>query len=445
MSKYTPIDKWHGEIRQFDVNELVEGGTTGLDNIPHQQLADSLFHLKKRIEAIEKRGGIVILPDAASIITTDKGNGAGDVTFRDNSPATDGKPVSIEQIIRSGVGCGNVTNTKKTGTVSNGQLTVGFVSPADIAAEDICEVKYVATNTATGETVTKVIQGLNTGSDLKFPKTVIDIIGYKDGDYSASHFDGENTRVYLTNAQNGHEIVVTRTASAVNSVTTGGWGNIASGVVQWGTADIEGFHAKLYTEESYRKTERNMYTMTYIAEDKDDITRKALHLRKMRGASWGTQPRLPSQEDAEIYGFGEAVKLTDDTVDIYFIASNSTKSIAEGKELTISMFSSYSAPNPNGTALPVSRKAGAGDIVRATVQNGIAHFPNIPIPKLSVELLDREELKSINYEIGTPDIPYAGDGTGFEEFDTSSKASICRGRRDYDERYITEQIEGLDL
>lgn len=349
MSNYKPKDKWHSTIRQFDINEIVEGGSTGLDNIPHQQLADNLLHLEKRIAAIEEGGGY---------------------------------------------------------------------TPPDT--------------------------GGDTGGDTT-PDLTIDIVGYKDGDYNASHFQGSEMKVNLTDAQNGHEIVVTRKASAVNSETTGGWGNIASGVVKWGTADIEGFHAKLYTEERYRELERDMFTMTYIAEDKDDSTRKALYLRKVRGASWDKKPRETYQEEADFYGFGEEVKLNDDTVDIYFIASGTTKAQAEGKELTISMFSSYSAPNPNGSGLPVSRKAGAGDISRAFVENGIAHFPNVPIPKLSEDLLEGEELTVISYEIGTPDIPYAGDGTGFEEFDTSSKTSICRGSRDYDERYVTEQIEGLDL
>ncbi|WP_201585226.1 hypothetical protein [Psychrobacter sp. HII-4] len=57
MSSYTPKDKWHPTIRQFDINEIVEGGSTGLDNIPHQQLADNLLHLEKRIAAIEEGSG----------------------------------------------------------------------------------------------------------------------------------------------------------------------------------------------------------------------------------------------------------------------------------------------------------------------------------------------------------------------------------------------------
>lgn len=360
MSSYTPKDKWHPTIRQFDINEIVEGGSTGLDNIPHQQLADNLLHLEKRIAAIE--GGGSTPPD------TGGGDTGGD----------------------------------------------------------------------TG--------GGDTGGDTT-PDVTIDIVGYKDGDYNASHFQGESLKVNLTNAQNGHEIYVMRSAEALNSNTTGGWGNDGSGIVKWGVADITGFHAKLHTAAHYQELAENMYTMTYIAIDNatKGTPQEARFLRKVRGKSWKKKPRAPYQANAAFYGFGETVKLTDDTVDIYFIASELTKAEAEGKELTISMFSSYSAPNPNGSGLPVSRKAGAGDIARAFVENGIAHFPNVPIPKLSEDLLEGEELKTINYEIGTPDIPYAGDGTGFEEFDSSSKASICRGSRNYNERYVTEQIEGLDL
>lgn len=53
MSNYTPKDVWHPAIRQFDINEIVEGGDNGLDNIPHQQLADCILHLKNRLEAVE--------------------------------------------------------------------------------------------------------------------------------------------------------------------------------------------------------------------------------------------------------------------------------------------------------------------------------------------------------------------------------------------------------
>ena len=54
-------------------------------------------------------------------------------------------------------------------------------------------------------------------------------------------------------------------------------------------------------------------------------------------------------------------------------------------------------------------------------------------------------ITDIYYEVGTPDIPYTGDGTGFTDFDSTATTAICRGQRNYKERYVTEQIEGLDL
>lgn len=49
MSEYIPQNQWHPAIRQFDINEIVEGGEAGLDNIPHHQLADCVWHLLDRI------------------------------------------------------------------------------------------------------------------------------------------------------------------------------------------------------------------------------------------------------------------------------------------------------------------------------------------------------------------------------------------------------------
>lgn len=357
MSSYTPKDKWHPTIRQFDINEIVEGGSTGLDNIPHQQLADNLLHLEKRIAAIE--GGGSTPPD------TGGGDTGGD----------------------------------------------------------------------TG--------GGDTGGDT-MPDVTIDIVGYKDGDYNASHFQGESLKVNLTNAQNGHEIYVMRSAEALNSNTTGGWGNDGSGIVKWGVADITGFHAKLHTAAHYQELAENMYTMTYIAIDNatKGTPQEARFLRKVRGKSWKKKPRAPYQANAAFYGFGETVKLTDDTVDIYFIASELTKAEAEGKELTVSLITKYS----NGGMSPTTGIIGSAvDVVRAIVTNGIAHFPNVPIPKNPKGTDDGGYISYINYEIGTPDMPYTGDGTGFIEFDSTATTAICRGQRNYKERYVTEQIEGLDL
>ena len=451
MSTYTPKDQWHGGIRQFDINEIVEGGSAGLDNIPHQELADNLFHLMKRLEVVERKGGVITLPNAPSITTTDQGTGSGLVVFKHNNPATNGQSIEVVQTIRSGTGCSNLINITKTGVFADGQMTIGFAKPAEVAIADICEVKYVATNVVTNQSATIVVQGAKSEAVMVFPKPTIDIVGYKDGDSNASHFQGENLKVNMTNAQNGHEIYIQRSAEALNSNTTSGWGNDGSGIVQWGTANIKGIHSKLYTAAHYQELAQNMYTMTYVATDNDtkNTAQEARFLRKVRGASWHKKPRLPYQADAAFYGFGETVKLTDDTVDIYFIASGLTKAQAEGKELTISLYTIYTKQGTGGGIgtgqVPTADRPSLVDVARATVINGIAHFAGIPIPKKASPLEEGEKLASFAYEVGTPDIPYTGDGTGFTLFDSTATTAICRGQRNYSDRYITEQIEGLDL
>lgn len=288
-----------------------------------------------------------------------------------------------------------------------------------------------------------------TPTPTPLPTKTIDIVGYKDGDYNASHFQGESLKVNLTNAQNGHEIYVMRSAEALNSNTTGGWGNDGSGVVKWGVADITGFHAKLHTAAHYQELAENMYTMTYIAIDNatKGTPQEARFLRKVRGKSWKKKPRAPYQADAAFYGFGETVKLTDDTVDIYFIASELTKAEAEGKELTVSLYSLYNRVGGSfgggGAIVPEDRMSSV-DAARAVVTNGIAHFANVPIPK-KANPAEGQGITYIYYEVGTPDIPYTGDGTGFIEFDSTATTAICRGQRNYKERYVTEQIEGLSF
>ena len=451
MSTYTPKDKWHAGIRQFDINEIVEGGSTGLDNIPHQELADNLFHILKRLEVVEKKGNIITSPNAPSVTTTDTGSGSGLVVFKHNNPATNGQSIQVVQTIRSGVGCSSLIDTTKSGVFANGEMTVGFAKPAEVAINDICEVRYIATNMTTNESVTVVVEGNKTGAVLAYPKPTIDIVGYKDGDYNASHFQGENLKVNMTNAQNGHEIYIQRSAEALNSNTTSGWGNDGSGIVKWGTADIKGIHAKLYTAERYQELAQNMYTMIYVATDNatKGTPQEARFLRKVRGKSWSKKPRFPYQANAAFYGFGETVKLTDDTVDIFFIASDLTKAEAEGKELTVSLYSLYNRAGTSGggidtgAAVPEDRTSSV-DAVRAVVTNGIAHFANVPIPK-KANPAEGQKITMIYYEIGTPDIPYTGDGTGFTEFDGTATTAICRGQRYYNERYITEQIEGLSF
>ncbi len=450
MSNYTPKDKWHPQIRQFDINEIVEGGEVGLDNIPHQQLADCLFHLKKRIENIETKGGTITVPNAPTITTTDQGTGSGLVYFNHNDPTANGQSIQIVQTIKHGSGCAILTDTTKAEALTGGQATIGFAKPDGIALQDICEVRYIATNTVSGVTTTIVVQGSKSGVGASYPKNTIDIVGYKDGDYNASHFQGESLKVNLTNAQNGHEVLVTRSAQGLDFATTNGWGNDGSGVVKWGTADIKGIHAKLYSAERYQQQAQNMYTMTYVARDNATIgsAQEAWFLRKVRGAAWKTRPKDSYQTDAAFYGFGETVKLTDDTVDIYFVAAQATRAQSEGKELTISLFSTYKKSNSisyDPFAAPASDRPSSVDVIRAIVTNGIAHFPNVPIPKKTTPLDEGEKIGVVYYEVGTPDIPYAGDGTGFSKFDSTATTSICRGQLDYSKRYITEQIEGLNL
>ena len=60
MSEYTPIEKWHPTINEFDINDIVEGGSTGIDNIPHQQLADNLLHLSLKMKLLEDTVSFII-------------------------------------------------------------------------------------------------------------------------------------------------------------------------------------------------------------------------------------------------------------------------------------------------------------------------------------------------------------------------------------------------
>lgn len=53
---------WADNIRQIEANDPVQGGENGIDNIPHQQLANRTAYLKKQQEAL--RGDI---PDGESV------------------------------------------------------------------------------------------------------------------------------------------------------------------------------------------------------------------------------------------------------------------------------------------------------------------------------------------------------------------------------------------
>lgn len=83
MSEYQPKAMWHESIRQFDVNEIVEGGVTGLDNLPHQQLADNFQYLLQRLILTESALGLLapdtpLVPDPDGPIDSSDGNPTGD-------------------------------------------------------------------------------------------------------------------------------------------------------------------------------------------------------------------------------------------------------------------------------------------------------------------------------------------------------------------------------
>ena len=59
MSEYNPVPVYHPSVRLFDLNEYVEGGPNGLDNLPSKQLADNIEFLLRRIVALEQ-----VTPDA---------------------------------------------------------------------------------------------------------------------------------------------------------------------------------------------------------------------------------------------------------------------------------------------------------------------------------------------------------------------------------------------
>lgn len=74
MSEYTPQNIWHGKIRQFEVNEIVEGGIDGIDNIPHHELADCIFYLFERLKLSELAIGLL---SKAEVTTPVPGNPPG--------------------------------------------------------------------------------------------------------------------------------------------------------------------------------------------------------------------------------------------------------------------------------------------------------------------------------------------------------------------------------
>lgn len=53
MAVVTERPVWEGSIRLIDPNDPVQGGAGGIDNIPHEQLANRTAYLKQEIEGIK--------------------------------------------------------------------------------------------------------------------------------------------------------------------------------------------------------------------------------------------------------------------------------------------------------------------------------------------------------------------------------------------------------
>lgn len=53
MAVVTERPVWEGSIRLIDPNDPVQGGAGGIDNIPHEQLANRTAYLKQEVEGIK--------------------------------------------------------------------------------------------------------------------------------------------------------------------------------------------------------------------------------------------------------------------------------------------------------------------------------------------------------------------------------------------------------
>ncbi len=54
MVAITERAEWAEQIRQIEANDPVQGGENGIDNIPHQQLANRTAYLKKQFDDLKK-------------------------------------------------------------------------------------------------------------------------------------------------------------------------------------------------------------------------------------------------------------------------------------------------------------------------------------------------------------------------------------------------------
>jgi hypothetical protein len=55
--------KWADEVHGWDINDFVEGGPNGIDNIPIMELADRTVYLKNQVEALNDHGGYLTAYD----------------------------------------------------------------------------------------------------------------------------------------------------------------------------------------------------------------------------------------------------------------------------------------------------------------------------------------------------------------------------------------------
>lgn len=130
MSKYTPKNEWHPKIQQFDINEIVEGGESGIDNIPHHQLADCIFYLLTRLSLVEASvnyliAGVAPNPDDGTVEPDPADNPLGEWIITKGpsvAPARWGGISEIYAVHSSGQKIKDVTLTTQSHRASDGVL-----------------------------------------------------------------------------------------------------------------------------------------------------------------------------------------------------------------------------------------------------------------------------------------------------------------------------------
>ena len=62
MANYQDEATWEANVYIIAENDPVQGGENGIDNIPHQQLANRTAYLKKAVETVDKKVADLAIP-----------------------------------------------------------------------------------------------------------------------------------------------------------------------------------------------------------------------------------------------------------------------------------------------------------------------------------------------------------------------------------------------